>query len=163
MRFLIFLTASLLLTQARAGTQVMFARDGSKVSVLMLAVGDNPDATRLFDTLNVAPEDMNGKMTKRIAFVDRDGVQAFDIVCAFSKVAPTGSCVSVLHRARDVVMNPSANAVSYRLQGEDARKIAAYFVLPAGSSAVYESADHHFTIKAGANSGTVDDFLIEYR
>lgn len=149
---------------APAQTQIVFARDGSKVSLLMIALSKNPDAVSLYNALNVPPEEANGKLTKKILFTDQDGVNAFDIVCAFSKIAPdTGSCVTVLHRARDVVMNPGNSSASYQLKAADAQKVAALFIRDPKVSEIYHSGDRHFLIHVDPAADKPDTLTVEYR
>ena len=149
---------------AHAQTQILFSKDGSKVTVLMIALSKNPDAVSLYNTLNVPPEEMNGKLTKKILFKDADGVQAFDIVCAFSKlVADTGSCITVFHHSRDVVMNPSGKSVSYVARGDQAQQFAALFVKDPGATEIYHNGDRHFVIHAEPNADHPDTVTAEYR
>lgn len=156
--FLTFvLTGLFFASDALAGQQVIFARDGSKVTVLMMAMTTNPDAIALNDALNVPVEEINGKWTKKISFMDDQGVVALDIVCAFSKLAGgTGSCVSVFKKSQGLEMEASRNRFIYRLSDAEAGRLAKLFVPSTGE--IFRSQDGRFVIQS-----EVSVFRAEYR
>lgn len=142
-------------TFARAATQIIFAQDGTKATVTMMALTQNADAIAFNDALNVPAEDMNGKITKKAAYIDPQGVQAFSAVCAFSKVAPgTGSCILVFNKSQNLRMEPSRKAIGLSVAGQaEAVKAAKLFVSGEGDGVLFRSSDSHFVVtRAGAGS-----------
>lgn len=125
-----------------AGTQALFSKDGSKATVLMLAVTENPDAIALNDLLNFPAEDMQGKATKKFSFSEASGVKTLDAVCAFSKlVVSTGSCTLVFHAGGKASFDGGQQTIRYFLTGSEAALMASYFVLPITSGEVFRSSD----------------------
>ena len=150
---------------ARAATQIIFAQDGTKATVTMMALTQNADAIAFNDALDVPVEDMNGKLTKKAAYVDPQGVQAFSAVCAFSKVAPgTGSCILVFNKSQNLRMEPSRKAIALSVAGADAPKAAKLFVNGGADGTLFRSGDSHFTVvRAGAGSSDRDLVTFDYR
>lgn len=141
-----------------AGTQVMFAKNGSKATVLMLAATTNPDAVGFNDKLALPDEDANGKLTRKFAFNDDGGANTIDLACAFSKVVPgTGSCFVVFYNLGGVKLNPGAGQIEYRLSGSEAARLLAIFKYQPGQSVIFESSDGKFRVShAEAGSGTLE-------
>src|SRR5580698_778653 len=93
---------------AHADTSVIFDKDGSKATIMMLAFNTNPDATAFYQVLTVAPQNINGKNAKSVDFKTSDGQPAIDIQCVFSQIVQgEGSCITVLHASTDLVMDAS--------------------------------------------------------
>jgi hypothetical protein len=156
--------ALLFLVQAAAAdTQLLFAKDGSKATVLFLALSTNPDAVQLYQTLTAPEQDMNGKRTKKFQFHDDQGVDAVDTVCAFSRiVASTGSCTLTLHLSRGLQMDPARQRMMYQVSGPEAARLASEFVL-GPLDQVMVSSDRHFSIQVTRDSGAqVSALAIEY-
>lgn len=144
------LVASLLAAiPALAATQIVFSGDGSKATVLLLAVGTNPDAAQLYGVLNVPAQEVNGRTLKRVLFKDAAGTEAVDIVCVLSKVVPgVGSCTAILHAAKGLTQDPAHGVAVYQVAGEEAARLAAQFAARSPGGEIYRSSDGHFIIAA---------------
>lgn len=163
-RFLLISLCLLCSSFASAATQIIFAQDGTKATVTMMALTQNADAIAFYDALNVPIEDMNGKLTKKAAYVDPQGVQAFSAVCAFSKVAPgTGSCVLVFNKSQNLRMEPSRKAIALSVAGADAAKVGKFFVNGDADGTLFRSSDSHFTVVRSGAGADRDLVSFEYR
>lgn len=167
MRRILFLLTFALGIHAQAGTQILFSKDGSKVTVLMLAVTSNPDAVSFNEAMAVDPEDINGKYSKKIDFTEDNGTHAFNGVCVFSKlVGTTGSCTLVFQTAAKALFDSSLQSIDYRLEGEEAKRMAALFVLPQTGNEIYRSSDDKLRItfeRAIEREGdAVSSFTLQY-
>ncbi len=141
---------------SHAATQVIFSKDGSKASVLMMAIDTNPDAVAFNDILTIPAEDNSGKDTKRFAFTEDNGSKSLDVMCAFSKlVTTTGSCTIVFHVAGQVNFDSSQKTVSYKLSGSQAQRLATQFYLPPTDGEVFRSSDNKMIIKVAFELGSV--------
>jgi hypothetical protein len=149
---------------AFATTQIIFSKDGSKATITLLAFTVNPDASLLFKTMSQAPKDEMGKLTKRIDFVNAEGMKSLDFSCVFSKLAPdTGSCILVLHATSDLAMDPANSRVRYQLSGPEAESLASAFVAPLSGDEIYQSSDGLMAIRAKRNAdGSVESFVLTY-
>lgn len=144
--FLLFLG-----TAAWADTQMIIDKDGSKATVLMLAMTTNPDAVQFYQNLTAPEQDMNGRQTKHFKFTDDQGVEAVDAVCAFSKqIVTTGSCVLTLNASKGLTLG--SGQAEYRATGAEAARLAANF------TADLRSTDGHLIIHHLPEDG----FSIEY-
>lgn len=149
MRTLIFTAAVLAAFSqgAAAATQVMFAKDGSKATVMMLAVTTNPDAVAFDAALNLPQEDNNGKATRKLQFRDSQDNPTLDLACAFSKLAPdTGSCFVTFRPLGGVELNAGSKQIRYILEGVDAERLLAAFKYTPGQP-VFVSSDNLFRIE----------------
>lgn len=157
---------ALIFSFARVGhaqTQVMFSKDQSKATVLMLAMSSNPDAVAFNKALSLPVQDQNGKATKQLKFMDSSGKNPLDLACAFSKMVPgTGSCFVVFHNVSGVRLNPSARTIEYRVEGADAQKLAKAFVLKAGESQIFKSSDGQFVVGKQEQGGTIQALRLTY-
>lgn len=129
-----------------ADTRAMFAKDGSKATVLMIGMGlsANPDAVKFYETVAQEPVDEQGKFTKRFQFVDKDGAMPFVTICVFSKLAPdTGTCTLTFKPAAGVEYSASSGVIRYTTEGEDALKLQALFKGTQVSGEFFRSTDDH--------------------
>jgi hypothetical protein len=141
----------------------MFAKDGSKATVLMLAMSSNPDAVAFNDVLNLQVEDQSGKATKKLNFTDAAGNNPLDLACAFSKIVPgTGSCFVVFHRSPGVVMDASAQRIQYQAQGVDAETLIKAFVWDGTTAQVFRSSDGQFLIQAERQGSGIKSLWLTY-
>jgi len=149
---------------ALAGTNIIFAKDGTQATVLMLAISTNPDAVAFNDAIAMAPADNNGKAVKQFAFVENSGAKGLDAICAFSKlVSVTGSCTIVFHAEGKSVIDATHNTITYNLEGDEAARLAAFFILPAGGSGeVFRSSDNHFLLTVESADGAVSAMHLQY-
>ena len=69
-----------------ANTFPIFANDGSKATVMVIGSPQDHEAWRLYETLTVPAQDMNGKWTKVYLFDDAAGNRVFSVSCVFSKM-----------------------------------------------------------------------------
>jgi hypothetical protein len=151
---------------ADASTQVLFSRDGKKVTVLLAAVTTNPDSISLFDSMNVPVDESQGRRRKSILFTDADGVKSLSVLCVFSKIVPNlGTCTVLLVASRGMVIEPSAKRVVYALEGDTAAKLTALFVAKPGTTELFRSSDEHLVISTvkDESSGEVRSFSVEYQ
>jgi hypothetical protein len=128
----------------------------------------DPDASSFYNLLAGPPVEQQGKWTKKASFTGADGVKAFDIVCAYSKMIPdNGSCILILRAAEGVTIG--SGQITYRVTGETADRLAKLFAIPAdakhGTHEIYHSRDHHLTMNIEANSSDqqIQLFQVEYR
>jgi hypothetical protein len=163
--FLLALGFGLFGPSVSAQTQIIFSKDGSKVSILMMALTKNPDAMALNDALHVKTEEMNGKITKKFKFKDADGIEALSLVCAFSKlVSTTGSCVTVLHPSKGLTADAASSKLSYKVEGTEAIALSDFFLAPANGTVIFHSADNHFVIAYGKDEkGNLSSLSLEYK
>lgn len=114
---------------AWAGTTVIFAKDGSKATVFMMAIKSNPDAIAFNNALALPAGDDSGKTTKKLQFKDSEGNPTLDIACAFSKITPdTGSCFVTFRPMGAVQIDSSAKRIYYQLTGADADRLRPAFI-----------------------------------
>lgn len=148
---------------AHAGTQVVFAKDGTKVTVFMMALTQNPDAIKFNDALAAPVEDIQGKWTKKASYVDPQGVDAFNALCSFSKVAPgTGSCVLVFKASKGLRMEPARSAFRLEATADEAPKLAKLFVGGEAGGELFRSSDGHLSVARAGLGTAADHLVVEY-
>lgn len=147
----LFLLTLLISFRAEARTQKIFSSDGSKATIMLISMSSgDTDAGRMFAALNVTPEDMNGKLTKRAAYDDASGTRVLSIVCVMSKlVGDSGTCTVTLHASSgSAVIDKDSSMGQLHLEDvTEASKAAAIFVLPADNNLIYASADQKLLIQ----------------
>ena len=152
--------------QAGANTQIIFGKDGQKVTVPLLTFGNDNDARRLYDLIAMAPELEQGKWTKKVAFSDSSGNRLMSLVCVFStQVQYNGSCVLVVNQGPGVQINPSQRQFSYHLDGSQALLMSQIFNVPTVCGVIYQSNDDHLKLSCEKDPATtmVNTFLIQYQ
>ena len=151
---------------AQARTSVIFKKDGATATVWLNGLPGDPDAPALFETLAAPPQEEMGKLTKKVAFVDRDGARAFEVVCAFSKiVTTTGSCFIVLHSSsKGTVIDAKSRMTVYRaLDSADAERLRQLFKTPETGGEIYRSSDKHLAIQVALGEDKKAlDFVLAY-
>lgn len=164
MKFLIAL-ALFASTASHASTQALFARDGSKASVFVLGRPGDSDGIRLFDSLNVRVEEMNGKLTKKLGYDSPAGQRVFSIVCVFSKILKeNGTCTVVLNAQNGTTVDKGNHFAEFLQQDSvEAAKIGALFVMPAAGEVVYASADGRLQISVARSQGSINVFHLRYQ
>jgi hypothetical protein len=155
-------------SQAFAGTNPIFSRDGKKGTVLIRGMPGDTDASSFYNLLAGPPVEQQGKWTKKASFTGADGVRSFDVVCAYSKMIPdNGSCILVLRVAEGMTIG--SGRITYRVTGDTAARLAKLFAIPAdatqGAHEIYHSQDHHLTMNIEVNSADqkIHLFQAEYR
>ncbi|MGE3263264.1 MAG: hypothetical protein AB7K68_15900 [Bacteriovoracia bacterium] len=151
---------------AEAGIYPIFNREGNQATLMLSGIGGgDSDTQRLFEILAVGQQDEQGKWTKKAAFVDKQGVKAFSVVCVFSKIVHgSGTCTVVLHAAAAMMIDLPNKTVTYDLtDSAEASRMAQTFVsMPSGE--IFRSANGRFVIAAERDgSGAVVRFLLGYR
>ncbi|MGZ3693374.1 MAG: hypothetical protein ACXWQO_04160 [Bdellovibrionota bacterium] len=150
---------------AQAGIYPIFSKEGNQATLMLSGIGHDPDAEHLFETLAAGQEDEQGKFTKKVKYTDPAGIQAFSVVCVFSKLVPgNGSCTVVMHAAAGMMIDKDKRTFTYVLSDpSEASKMALVF-LPAASGVVYRSANGRFEAIAERNqANAVTRFQISYR
>jgi hypothetical protein len=158
------LVALLFSLTAKAGIYPIFSKN-DQATLMISGIGHDPDAEHLFNTLAASPDDEQGKFTKKVKYTDPAGIQAFSVVCVFSKLVPgNGSCTIVMHAAAGMVIDKDKKTFVYVLTDPiEASKMAQVF-LPAASGVVYRSANGRFEAIAERNqANAVTRFQISYR
>jgi hypothetical protein len=149
-----------------AMSQIIFKTDGTTATVMLQSRPGDLDAATFYDAVNLPPEDINGKWTKKFTFADAAGNKILDVVCAFSKlIKDTGTCVLILHASEGVTMQPASNLASYLVQGTEAERLGKFFVQPPGSTDIYRSSDGHLSLRAtvSPSTGRIETLTTEYR
>lgn len=164
---LFILVLTLVSLRAEARTQVIFSADGSKATAMLISMtGGDGDANTMFQSLNVAPEEVNGKLTKRAAYDNAAGERVFSVVCVMSAFVPTnGTCTLVLANLGGAVVDKNSSVAGLELaDSTEAQKAASAFVLPADKDFIYASGDQKLSIaiSRGANS-VVSRFRLDIR
>jgi hypothetical protein len=139
-----FFGAAMLLSQtAGANTFPIFAQGGKQATVVIQGSPSDLDAQRLFDLLVVPAQEEQGKLTKKVKFIGADGIDAFSIVCAFSKVIPgNGSCIVVMKQAVGLTIDGTNRSFVYELSSQDAAGFAALFHTTVAQPAYLSNAGH---------------------
>ena len=167
MRILVWLPLALFLASpAFAQTQVIFSRDGQTATVLLVGMPGDPDPVKFYNSLKVAPEDFQGKWSKKLSLAGPDGAKSFDAACIFSKVMPNnGTCTLIFHATDGrIEVNSGAGKANLWLTGNEARLFSDFFVLPEESGFVFRSTDGRLNISfLPAPGGSISDFVMDWK
>ena len=149
MRFVFIIVAGLIVgTQAFAKTQALFSSTGANVKIIVQGPQGDLDATHLFALLNSQAVDDGSSLKKEISFIDREGVEAVNVLCKVSKqVQNQGSCTLTIKKARYSSIQPSVKYAAYgAFDAQEAARIAKLFVIPPGTKDLFSSNDNRLTI-----------------
>jgi hypothetical protein len=163
----LFLTALFLflcLPKARAATQVFFHKDGKQASVVLMGVPGDPDSAGFYGALKMEPEDFQGKWSKKLSLVHRDGSRAWDAACVFSKmIENSGNCTLVFRAAEGLVsVDKGAGKARLLLTGEEAALFADNFTLPEGTNFIYRSRDGRLQVSCVRENGKVTWLVVDW-
>lgn len=143
----------------------IFNKNGNQATLMITGLAANPEGLRLFETLAAGQQDEQGKFTKKVKFVDKNGVQAFSVVCVFSKlVQNNGTCTVVFAAAESMDIRLNEKTVTYDLRDpkEAAGMVALFNATTAGE--IYRTDNGRFVISAERNAaGEVTRALLSYR
>jgi hypothetical protein len=155
--FLTTLFLSVFGTRAEASTQAFFHKDGQQASVVLMGMPGDSDPAGFYGALNVAPEDFQGKWSKKLSLANREGGKAWDAACVFSKmIEGSGTCTLVFRAAEGLVtVDRAAGRAQLMLTGEEAARFAEKFNLPETTNFIYRSKDGRLQLSFVREEGRV--------
>lgn len=127
-KILFIALAQFLVIQAQAAVYPIFNQKENQATFMMAGLSGDADASALFAALAVGSEEEQGKLTKKVKYVDANGIQAFSVVCVFSKLVPgKGSCTMVLKASPGMQIDFTQQSVLWIVDTAETAKLAALF------------------------------------
>lgn len=148
-----------------ANTMTIFAKDGSKGTVLVIGSPQDHEAWRFYETLTVPAQDMNGKWTKVYLFDDSAGNRVFSASCVFSKILKeNGTCTLTVFPAPGVTLDSPSGVIHYEtVTAEDAAKMALGFDPPDATGLVYANDNGRLRVETRTNKDGTLSMSLGYR
>lgn len=146
MKFFIALVILVSGSQVFARSQAFFGLGGNNVRIIIQGSQNDRDVSRLFSIMNASEMDGGNSLRKTVSYRDHDGVEALNINCGISKMIPDlGSCTVTLNKAAGMSFQPAEKSASYVVTDRgEARRLAEFFNIPAGTRDFYISNDVRF-------------------
>ena len=150
--------------RAEALTTPIFSQDGKMATILLAGMPGDIDPSGFYNALKVAPEDFQGKWSKRLALPAPDGSKGFDIACVFSKlIQNSGTCTVIFREVPGLIeVQRSLGRARLWLCGAAAERFAQAFLVRGDGTVVFRSKDGRFNVSVARNRDVVTDFVMDW-